>query len=355
VTIQPGSSPSDGPTRSGASQLQSMLSRAVEDQANEQRELAGSIGEMREQLVRLGQEIADIRTTLAGTDLHMRTQADTTAMLTKETASRAMVVAERLTAIEATLGSLPAATAHLEVPAFDPATIEPTIMAAVAPVSARLEALADTSVAHSRSLAQLHARLGPIQTDLTAIGGNLQGIVDAPPEPNNRELSASLTAEIQALEQRLRAHIEESLVALAEIVLRRRTSAVVSPPPLPAAGPLEDSATSEPVAEVSPAAPPVAERPVVESPVVESAAHSDEPKGRSVDGPVDLAAADAAVTRHIDLTADPLDTPLVSTMRSGPTQPAPDAPWRPQTPPERAAEGAALDLEPAKRRWGKHR
>jgi uncharacterized coiled-coil protein SlyX len=41
--------------------LQSMLSHAVEGQLDEQRELAGAIDDMRSQLMRMGQEIADLR------------------------------------------------------------------------------------------------------------------------------------------------------------------------------------------------------------------------------------------------------------------------------------------------------
>src|SRR5947209_4569670 len=56
MTVEPGGSPTPMSER-----MQSLLSRAVEDQLSEQRQLAGALTEVRNQLARLGQEIESMR------------------------------------------------------------------------------------------------------------------------------------------------------------------------------------------------------------------------------------------------------------------------------------------------------
>jgi hypothetical protein len=66
------------------------------------------------------------------------------------------------------------------------------------------------------------------------VGRAAQDLVDAV-ETQLREATASLTASVESSERRLATHVDDAVLALAEVVLRRRSGAVTAPPPSPAA------------------------------------------------------------------------------------------------------------------------
>jgi hypothetical protein len=302
-----------------------MLSRAVEGQLNEQRELMSAISDMRTQLMRLGQELAelrvrppqdeasdaainnvtvemreavrflserldgvtrvvgqrgeelgDIRTALTAIDAHVRSQAETLGVLSAGLQALPSY-GERVSALQDTVQGLHGQLTHIEAElasakddslreqvvglhetvqvvhgqlttietglesSNDDATgdrLSAAVVDAVAPLSGRLDEVSDMASAQSALLAQLQAsaaqlqqtlaavqaRIEPIATDVTAIGGEVAGLVEGSADgaAMDARVSESVTAAVRNLERRLTEHVDEAVLALAETLLRRR-------------------------------------------------------------------------------------------------------------------------------------
>jgi hypothetical protein len=368
VTTEPGSGtpmpnlpesvPVESDTAGGESTsdlLQTMLSRAVEAQLADQSELTSAVGDMRAQLMRLsqelaemrvrppsddsdaqinnvtvemreavrflserldgvtrmvaqrGEELADIRTALTAIDAHVRSQAETIGVLSAglqalpsygervsvlqdnlQVLHRQLVgiegtlakaegdaVGERLTAIVAAVSApkddsgiterLTAIEAAIEAAAAsagdaDVADRLSAIESSVSPLVGRLNEVSDTGTAQSALLSQLQSsasqlqlaviglqsQIEPIAEDVTAIGGEVTGLVEGSADGAalDSRVSESVSQAVRDTEQRLIAHIDDAVLALAQTLLKRR----VSSPPTPSA----DRPLAEQVATVEP-------------------------------------------------------------------------------------------------------
>jgi prefoldin subunit 5 len=317
VTTEPGSGVPAGPdeptsadapvVESTSELLSSMLSRAVEGQLDEQRELAGAIDDMRTQLISMGrqladvrvraprddatdaqintvtaelreavrflserldgvtrmlalrgEEFADVRTSLGALDAQIRSQAETISALTHGVEAAAAAsdnreVLARLDTMEATLATKADNDLGDRLVAVG-AGIEAAIEAAVAPLAQRLTEISAATAAQSATLTQLQSRLDPMASDITAIGGDVSGLVEgsAAGVALDARVNESVTDAMRETERRLTVHIDEAVLALAEALLRRRISQPARPAATPAAAPAVSDADAEP-ADTEPA------------------------------------------------------------------------------------------------------
>lgn len=339
ATGDPGADP--GATQA-SSRLQSMLAQAVEGQRDEQEQLVGALADVRSQLLRLGQEIAqlratapaeasdssslnnvtvelreavrflserldgvarmvaqrgeelaDFRTALTALDAHVRSQAETIGVLSQglqalpSYGERVSSLQDHVDGLSARLGevhsavSQPVDTTGLEsrLSAIE-ASIAPLGQhlaqsrqadadhsATLADQSATLAEQAQAMTAHQASMDALHerveslaagtqaalamppavddsaiqavdARLTSMAADLTALGAEVAGLVEAGEREAARAPVADtdrLTTALRESEARTRAHVDDAVLALAEILLRRRGPGVAMPsdPSLP--------------------------------------------------------------------------------------------------------------------------
>ncbi|MBV9872917.1 MAG: hypothetical protein JO214_20065 [Frankiaceae bacterium] len=90
--------------------------------------------------------------------------------------------------------------------------------------SAVLGQLQSTSAQLQQSVASLHERVEPLATDLTAIGTGVTGLVEAGPATARLDpaVAQSINAAVRDTEQRLMAHVDEAVMALAETLLKQR-------------------------------------------------------------------------------------------------------------------------------------
>jgi hypothetical protein len=235
VTTEPGSSPpmpsrsESAPAAAGESTsdlLRSMLSQAVEDQLLDQREIVGAIGDVRAEVMRLSQELADmraqqprddaeaqintvtvemreavqflserldgvtgmvaqrgeelaeIRTALTAIDAHLRAQGETIGVLSAGVQSlpsygeRVSALQDNLQVLHRQLAGIEAALAATEDNPVDERLR--SIETLVAPLAARLDAVSDTSVAQSGSMSELQSALGQLQSALAAMQGRIE-------------------------------------------------------------------------------------------------------------------------------------------------------------------------------------
>jgi prefoldin subunit 5 len=311
VTTEPGSGVPAGPdeptsadapvVESTSELLSSMLSRAVEGQLDEQRELAGAIDDMRTQLISMGrqladvrvrtprdeatdaqintvtaelreavrflserldgvtrmlalrgEEFADVRTSLGALDAQIRSQMETISALTQGVEAAAAAsdnreVLARLDTMEATLATKADNDLGERLVAVG-AGIEAAIDAAVAPLAQRLTEISAATAAQSATLTQLQSRLDPMASDITAIGGNVSGLVEgsAASVALDARVNESVTDAMRETERRLTVHIDEAVLALAEALLRRRISQPARSAAAPAAAPAIAEADAEP-------------------------------------------------------------------------------------------------------------
>jgi hypothetical protein len=119
--------------------------------------------------------------------------------------------------------------------------------AEVRALSARVEAHLDATEARSAELAEriseATALVGQAAQDL--VEAVVTGVAERV-EAQLRELTTSTTAAVEGGERRLATHVDDAVLALAEVVLRRR-SASPAPPAAPPAPETGDGATVEPV------------------------------------------------------------------------------------------------------------
>jgi uncharacterized coiled-coil protein SlyX len=394
---------------SPAELLQSMLSHAVEGQLDEQRELAGAIDDMRSQLMRMGQEIADlrvraprddaadaqinsvtvelreavrflserldgvtrmlalrgeefadVRTALAALDTHLRTQADTIAELSVGVAElpsygeRMSILQDNVRALHLQLVGIDAALkasdnsgvlARLDVietalaaHASDDigerlSAVSAEVEAAVAPVAQLLSQISAGTAAQAAILAQLQQRLDPIATDITAIGGDVAGLVEgsAAGAALDSRVNESVTEAMRETERRLTVHIDEAVLALAQALLRRRiTSPAVQPgAPTTTAPPVE-----QPEPEPAPESPSAAEPEPPSAPEPEPPS-APEPEPGWAPQPAESATA----------PADPVDPEPVAEVEESAPIVAPTAWWEQEMATIDPAPGSEADLD----------
>lgn len=272
--------------------MQALLSRAVEDQLSEQRELANALTDVRAQLNRLADELAelrsrpadaagvsDLRSSLADVESQVRAQGETLAGVAGTTAGLGTRLADlegSLAQIGPMLGELGETTTDHADGLADLQSRFDTMARAVQELSDGLGARGDTGEA----LAGLSGKLAALQTDMTALGGEVAGLVegaadrasvqaaveaaqaaaarvakmddiaaqvselrlhlsgpegvaagveqlrqqlaagsDEPDEARTQEVVAEAVAQA---ERRIAAHVDDAIVALAEALLRRR-------------------------------------------------------------------------------------------------------------------------------------
>lgn len=384
MTIDPGSGqpvgggqPPSGGEPQTSDRLRSMLAQAVEGQRDEQREVAGVLGDLRNQLLRLGQEIAemraaggadsadastinnvtvelreavrflserldgvtrmvaqrgeelaDIRGALTAIDAHVRSQGETIGMLSQglqalpSYGERVAALQENIDRVHQRLGEVrnvvarPPDTGHLTQRLT-------SIESALAPISDQLAQSRQAAADHSATLADqsaslaeqaaamaeqrrsvdaLHDRmeslaagtqaalavppvfddtsiqaldiqLSSLAAEITSIRGDLSELVEAgASQPAASADTGEFAAAVTAAEERMRNHVDEAVVALAEMLLRRRMPAPSfdSPEPVPSVAP--EWAPPDPVDET----------PVVVPPVV-AVATDDEPEAAADD------------------------------------------------------------------------
>lgn len=328
MSIDPGEgAPAGGGETPGASEvrtsdrLQSMLAQAVEGQQSEQRELVGALTDMRNQVLRLGQEIAairtggpggsgadpaalnavtvelreavrflserldgvtrmvaqrgeelaDVRAALSAVDAHVRSQTETIGVLSQGLQALPSY-GERVSALHDAIGAVHNRLAALETTvaqSADPAGIDRRLAgieaairplgeqvaesrqaagnhaASLAEASARIAEQAQALQAHSSSLDALHERVRAIaegtqaalavppvfdestiaglEAKLSAISAEVANLArrDSAPAPDPEAFAAA----VREVEQRLRAHVDDAVIALAEILVRRRPAA----------------------------------------------------------------------------------------------------------------------------------
>lgn len=216
-------------TDSTSGLLQSMLSRAVEDQAGEQRELTNAVTDMRNQLLRLsqelaelrlrptddgadahintvtvelreavrflserldgvtrmvagrGEELADIRTALTAIDAHVRSQAETIGVLSAglqalpSYGERVSVLQDNLQVLHRQLVGIEEAIARS---GSDEKVMERlgALEAALTPMTHRLNEISDLGTAQSALLAQLQGSSSQLQQAVAGVHESVAGV-----------------------------------------------------------------------------------------------------------------------------------------------------------------------------------
>jgi hypothetical protein len=316
--------------QSNADLIQSMLSRAVEGQVSEQREMTTALGEIRSQLLRMSQELAqmrmrspqdeatdaqintvtvemreavrflserldgvtrmvaqrgedlaDIRTALTAIDAHVRSQAETIGVLSAglqalpSYGERVSVLQDnlqtlhqQLAGIEQTLAAAPSDDGNGEVVARLAAleaslgSVVESAQSAVAPVVERLNAFDDGGEAHAALLSQvqssasqlqqaiagLHNRIDPLADDLSTIGAEITGLVESAADGAvlDSRITESVNDAVRGTEQRLKEHVDEAVLALAQTLLKPRGAGTAASPAESADAGATASEASEP-------------------------------------------------------------------------------------------------------------
>lgn len=313
---------------SSADALQSMLSRAVEGQAGEQRELTNAVTDMRNQLMRLsqelaelrvrpatdeasdahnntvtvemreavrflserldgvtrmvaqrGEELADIRTALTAIDAHVRSQAETIVVLSNglqalpSYGERVSVLQDNLQVLHRQLIGIEEAVGR----SGDDSQLGERLTAiesAMAPLGERLNDLSDRGSAQSELLSQLQSSSSQLQQRVSGVHESVTGIRESVAEPIgdlDARIKDSVGSATRETEQRLMAHVDDAVMALAHTLLRRR-------PPTTAGHltgtPIGEAPTAEPAVPV--ATPPLVTSMAAAAPSVSSAADIDD-------------------------------------------------------------------------------
>jgi hypothetical protein len=369
---EPPAPPAVTDDESTADMLRSMLSRAVEDQLVDQHEIASLMSDMRSQLMRFGQEIADmranrprddssdaqinsvtvelreavrflseridgvtrmvaqrgedladIRGALTAVDAHVRSQAETIGLLSAGLQSlpsygeQISVLADNLAIVHRQLVAIDVAVNAAATPSEERLA---AIEASVTPLAATMSELA-------AAISSMQTQVEPLASDVTAIGGHVTGLVEGTADGAalDSRVRESVSVAVAATEQRLIAHIDEAVLALAQTLLKRRPVSIATPVAEPGAEPVsaepanDEPAVAEPapfVAEFEPVVtdePLVADEPAItDEPVpmlADEPVMSDEPVPMLADEPAPLVADEPA-----PLVADEPAAPMDSSM-----------------------------------------
>jgi hypothetical protein len=296
-------SPAD--SESTADMLRSMLSRAVEDQLVDQHEIAGAMGDIRAQLMRVGQEIADLRVhqprdessdaqinsvtvemreavrflseridgvtrmvaqrgedladirgALTAVDAHLRSQAETIGMLSAGLQSlpsygeqvsslqdNVAIVHRQLVGIEGAitaaadrpgdvrLTSIETSMVALGAQFGEVTDVSAAQAASVSEVQGTLSEVQRTMAELQGTLVALQGRIEPLASDITSIGGNVAGLLEGTADGAalDSRVRESVSAAMRATEQRMIAHVDEAVLALAQTLLKRRPVSIANP------------------------------------------------------------------------------------------------------------------------------
>jgi hypothetical protein len=289
VTHEPGSS------MPMSERMQSLLARAVDDQRSDQRSLADALDEVRAQLAALSQEIAASRQQPA--DQHQPSAVTALTVELRESSRRAAdrldnvarMVAQRGEDLVALQNSVSALSEQLRAQGETVTGLAGSVDGVGQHVSGIATYLGDRARDDSARIIALEQRLVTLQNDMTAVGSHLSGLTEAAAasagDGLDDRIRSIVAGALVGTERRLAAHIEDSVLALAEAMLRRRPAGSrpeeVQPPVEqvqpeaattavpPVAAPAADPLPAEP-AESAAAAEPTASQPLTDpSPEVE--------------------------------------------------------------------------------------
>jgi hypothetical protein len=304
--------------------MQSLLARAVDDQRSEQRSLGDALDEIRAQLATLSQEIAasreqpaDQQPSSAVTALSVELREST-----RRTADRldnvAHLVAQRGEDLATLQNTVSALSEQLHAHGETVTGLAGSVEGVGQHVSGIATYLGDRARDDSSRIMALEQRLVTLQNDMTAVGSHVSRLTEAAAMPTSEEQDARIRSIVAGAlvgtERRLTAHIEDSVLALAEAILRHRPAgsqpeAVQPPLPQP---PIEQVQPAAAVTEFAPVTAPVAD-PQPPVPIADPAEFADSaglPDGPPVQPPVEELpiAATPAPDQTVDLTDGHLAT-----------------------------------------------
>jgi hypothetical protein len=250
--------------------MQSLLARAVDDQRSEQRSLADALDEVRTQLAALSQQVAASREQPTDQQEASAVTALTVELResTRRTAERldnvARMVAQRGEDLVTLQNTVSALSEQLRAQGESVTGLAGSVDGVGQHVSGIATYLGDRARDDSARIIALEQRLVTLQNDMTAVGSHVSGLTEAAAtSTTGDELDARIRSIVAGAlvgtERRLATHIEDSVLALAEAMLRRR----------PAGS--QPEAVQPPVEQVQPEAV-VTEFPPVDAPVATSAA-----------------------------------------------------------------------------------
>ena len=210
--------------------MQSLLSRAVEDQLSEQRSLAGALADVRTQIATLSQSLVTSQQSQAAPDaasLGALTVELREAM--RRTGDRldtiARMVAQRGEDLASLQSSLSGFGEQLRVHGEGMTGVAATLSTVAHRVDGIATYLGDRSAGDPSRSAAIEQRLVTLQTDMTALGSYVAGLAES---AGGRGEGDDLDGRIRAIvagalvgtERRLAAHVDETVLALAEALLR---------------------------------------------------------------------------------------------------------------------------------------
>jgi hypothetical protein len=278
--------------------MQSLLSRAVDDQRSEQRSITDALDEVRAQLEALSQEVAANREQPADQE-----QASAVAALTVELRESTRRTADRLDTVARMVAQR----------GEDLVALQNTVAALSEHANGIATYLGERARDDSSRIMALEQRLVTLQNDMTAVGSHVSGLTEAAATSTGDGLDARIRSIVASAlvgtERRLSAHMEDSVLALAEAMLRRRPGG--SQPEA-----VEPAAPQPSVDQAQPAAPATEFAPVaaaVAAPVVAPVAESQPPVPANPQPPVaeapvaeapvaQLSTSDASPDQTVDLT-----------------------------------------------------
>jgi hypothetical protein len=290
--------------------MQSLLARAVDDQRNEQRGVTDALDEVRAQLAALSQQVAASRQQTTAQQDGSAVTALTVELResTRRTADRldnvARMVAQRgedLVTLQNTVSGL---SEQLSAQGESVTGLASSVDGVGQHVSGIATYLGERARDDSSRLIALEQRLVTLQNDMTAVGSHVSGLTEAAAASTDDGLDARIRSIVAGAlvgtERRLSAHIEDSVLALAEAMLRHRPAGsqpdAVQPP-------VEQVQPEAVAVEVPPVAAPVAQpqAPVPVPVPVEPAA--SQPFTDSLPPVEELATGEAASSdQTVDLT-----------------------------------------------------
>ncbi len=220
--------------------MQSLLSRAVEDQLSEQRSLAGALSDVRAQIATLSESLANNQQnpSIAADPAVVGALTTELREAMRRTGERldnlARMVAQRgedLVGLQSTVSGLSEAL-KAQGEGID------GVSTALSSVAQRVEGIAtylgDRSAGDGSRIAAIEQRLVTLQTDMTALGSYVAALSEsAGSRPDGEDLDARIRAIVAGAlvgtERRLAAHVDETVLTLAEALLRPRVVAGTAP------------------------------------------------------------------------------------------------------------------------------
>jgi hypothetical protein len=217
--------------------MQSLLSRAVEDQLSEQRSLAGALADVRAQIATLSQSLANNQQGSSTSSDPAVVGALTTELreAMRRTGERldtlARMVAQRGEDIVGLQASLAGLSEALQAQGEGIGGVSSSLSSVAQRVDGIATYLGDRSAGDNSRIAAIEQRLVTLQTDMTALGSYVAALSEsAGARPDGEDLDSRIRAIVAGAlvgtERRLAAHVDETVLTLAEALLRPR--AVVS-------------------------------------------------------------------------------------------------------------------------------